>query len=43
MATATKELKFVAVARRGDKAIIAHRIHSSDKSYDYVANVNKVR
>lgn len=38
----SKEIKFLAVARRGDKAVLCHRIHTSDKSYDYLANVNKV-
>lgn len=42
MAQAVKEIKFLCVARRGDKAILASRIHSSDRSYDYVANVQKV-
>lgn len=37
----TKEIKFIAVARRGDKAVLCHRIHTSDKSYDYIANVQK--
>ena len=36
-----KEIKFIAVARRGDKAVLCHRIHTSDKSYDYIANVQK--
>lgn len=42
MATVAKEIKFLAVARKSDKAIIASHIQSSDKSYDYVANVSKV-
>ncbi len=42
MAVVAKEIKFLAVARKGDKAIVASYIHSSDKSYDYVANVQKV-
>ena len=36
-----KEIKFIAVARRGDKAVLCHRIHTSDKSYDFIANVQK--
>lgn len=39
---AEKEVKFVAVARRSDKVILASRIHTADKSYDFVSNVNKV-
>jgi len=42
MATPVKEIKFIAVARRSDKALLCHRIHSNDKSYDYIANVQKV-
>jgi hypothetical protein len=42
MATAVKEIKFLAVARRSDKAILCHCIHSADSSYDYLANVLKV-
>lgn len=42
MATVIKEIKFLAVARKSDKQIIAHHTQSSDKSYDYIANVNKV-
>jgi hypothetical protein len=42
MASAMKEIKFLAVARRGDKAMLAHRIHTLDKTYDYIANVMKV-
>ncbi len=37
-----KEIKFLAIARRSDKAILCHRIHSNDKSYDYIANVQRV-
>ena len=37
----SKEIKFIAVARRGDKAVLCHRIHTSDKSYDFIANVQK--
>jgi len=43
MAAVTKEIKFIAVARRSDKTILAHRIHTVDKSYDYLSNVQKVR
>jgi hypothetical protein len=39
MAQSVKEIKFVAVARRSDKTILASRIHTMDKSYDYVQNV----
>lgn len=42
MSAPTKEIKFLAVARRSDKALLCHRIHSTDKSYDYIANVQKV-
>lgn len=42
MATVSKEIKFLAVARRADKVILANRIHAADKSYDYIANVQKV-
>jgi hypothetical protein len=42
MAAPVKEIKFLAVARRSDKALLCHRIHSNDKSYDYIANVQKV-
>jgi hypothetical protein len=42
MAAPVKEIKFLAVARRSDKALLCHRIHSADKSYDYIANVQKV-
>jgi hypothetical protein len=38
----SKEIKFLAVARRTDKVVLASRIHSADKAYDYLANVNKV-
>lgn len=30
---AEKEVKFVAVARRSDKVILASRIHTIDKTY----------
>ena len=43
MAAAPKEVRFLAVARRSDKVILAHRIHTLDKSYDFIANVQKVR
>ena len=33
MALAEKEVKFVAIARRSDKVILASRIHTADKSY----------
>lgn len=42
MSSVSKEIKFLAVARRTDKVILANRIHSADKVYDYIANVNKV-
>jgi hypothetical protein len=42
MAAPTKEIKFIAVARRNDKALLCHRVHTADKSYDYIANVQKV-
>lgn len=42
MAAITKEIKFVAVARRSDKAILASRVHTTDKSYDFLSNVSKV-
>lgn len=42
MAAITKEIKFISIARKSDKVILASRIHSVDKSYDYIANVNKV-
>lgn len=42
MAATAKEVKFVCVARRSDKAVLASRIHSADRSYDYLANVTKV-
>lgn len=40
--TSTKELKFLAVARRGDKAVLASRVHTADKSYDYLGKVHQV-
>jgi hypothetical protein len=33
MANPLKEVKFLAVARRSDKAVLASRIHTADKSY----------
>lgn len=42
MAQPTKEIKFLAIARRSDKVILASRIHTTDKNYDYIQNVNKV-
>jgi hypothetical protein len=42
MAAPVKEIKFLAVARRSDKALLCTRVHSTDKSYDYVANVQRV-
>jgi len=42
MASAPKEIKFLCVARRSDKVVLASRIHSADRSYDYAANVQKV-
>jgi hypothetical protein len=42
MAATAKEVKFVCVARRSDKAVLASRIQSADRSYDYLANVTKV-
>ena len=41
-ASSTKELKFLAVARRGDKTVLASRVHTTDKSYDYLGKVNQV-
>ena len=41
-APAAREIRFLAVARRSDKVILAHRIHTLDKSYDFIANVQKV-
>jgi hypothetical protein len=41
-ATSTKELKFIAVARKGDKSVLASRVHTTDKSYDYLGKVNQV-
>ena len=40
--TSGKEVKYLAVARRGDKTILASRIFSAEKTYDYGANVQKV-
>lgn len=40
--TSTKELKFIAVARKGDKSVLASRVHTTDKSYDYLGKVNQV-
>jgi hypothetical protein len=34
MAAPTKEIKFLAVARRADKVILASRVHTLDRSYD---------
>ena len=42
MAASVKEIKFLCVARRSDKVVLASRIHSADRSYDYLANVQKV-
>lgn len=42
MATVLKEIRFLAVARKRDKQLLASRIHTPDKSYDYVAQVMKV-
>lgn len=41
--SAPKEIRFLAVCRRSDKVILAHRIHAAtDRSTDYIANVQKV-
>lgn len=37
-----KEIKFLAVARRNDKAILCSRVHTADKSYDYSGKVHQV-
>lgn len=37
-----KEIKFVAVARRNDRVVLASRVHSADKSYDYLGKVHQV-
>lgn len=42
MAQAAREIKYLAVARRSDKVVLASRIHSSDRSYDYAQNLMKV-
>lgn len=42
MTAPAKELKFLAVARRGDKAVLASRVHTMDKSYDYLGKVHQV-
>lgn len=42
MATAAKEVRFLAVARKADKVILASRVHTADKAYDFVSNVTKV-
>jgi hypothetical protein len=42
MTSSGKEVKFLAVARKSDKSILASHIASADRSYDYVANVTKV-
>jgi hypothetical protein len=42
MSAPTKELKFLAVARRADKAVLASRVHTADKAYDYLAKVHQV-
>ena len=42
MASTTKELKFLAIARRGDKAVLASRVHTADHSYDYLGKVHQV-
>lgn len=38
----SKEIKFLCVARKTDKQIVASRTHTADRSYDFIANVNKV-
>jgi hypothetical protein len=42
MALSAKEIKFVCVARKSDKVVLASRTHTADKTYDFVSNVNKV-
>jgi hypothetical protein len=42
MSVVAREIKFVAVARKSDKNIVASHVQSSDKSYDYVAKVHNV-
>ena len=39
---ATKEIKFLAVARRSDKVIVASYTHKQDPNYDYVEKVKQV-
>ena len=39
---APREIKFLAVARKSDKAILASHTQTSDKSYDFAAKVTKV-
>ena len=42
MSAPAREIRFLAVARRSDKVVLAHRIHTLDKSYDFLQNVQKV-
>ena len=39
---ASREVKYIAVARRADKVIVAQRIQRTDSAYDYAKNVVKV-
>jgi len=41
-AASTKEIKFLAVARRSDKVIVASYTHKPDPNYDYVEKVKQV-
>ena len=42
MTTNPKEVKFIAVARKSDKQIVASYVQSSDKSIDFAAKVANV-
>jgi len=42
MATTVKEIKFLAIARKSDKVLLASHTATADRSYDFVGNVNKV-
>ena len=37
-----QEIKFLCVARRSDKVILASHTHTSDKTYDYIEKVKQV-
>lgn len=42
MATVTKDIKMLALARRADRVIIASRVHTADRSVDFVSKIQQV-